>query len=244
MTWKTFYDKVWGDKFGATAGRPNPHRGTDLQKPRFTKVPSYVSGTVVDVVQNSVVGWYVVISIGGGRYIGYCHLRAGTMPKIGAKIKAGDIIGEVAGTGDFTGSAWTGPHIHITETSTPRPSYGPWFDPQPRINENTSTIEREEDEEMKPKLHYYKEHPDGSVLIATHPQLGEYGFQEYRGNSAMEAIERLWGDGVSSANKWNGSLSEYNEFKKQAEAAARIWRVGAASINGGTFAFSGTAVSQ
>lgn len=114
-----FYDPDrWRDEWGITrivnGALTNPHRGHDVAAAPGETVPALRGGRVVLVSELSasrVLGYHVVVDTGKG-FDYYCHLLVGTRPNVGDVLEAGDSVGLVAGWGDYTGTAWTGPHLH------------------------------------------------------------------------------------------------------------------------------------
>lgn len=105
-----FPDKCLTDGFGETAGRDTPHRGTDWGKGTAGKgVIAVNDGVIVENTWNNVLGWVIVLKVGGW-FIGYCHLDAQSMLKVGTLVKSGQRIGTVGNTG----SASRGAHLHAT----------------------------------------------------------------------------------------------------------------------------------
>jgi hypothetical protein len=87
------------------------HHGHDIACAGREKIPCYRGGTVQPWRHSSVVGLTLAIRHGLGDYSGYCHLYNRTA-KPGTVVAAGSFIAEAATWGDFTGSAWLGPHVH------------------------------------------------------------------------------------------------------------------------------------
>lgn len=124
------------DPFGSTAGRDTPHRGADYRRTGGQVVVAYEKCTVVNSdLKSSFLGYSVVAKRArDGAYIGWAHLLVGTRPNAGTVLEAGDPVGVVATFGQYTGSSWTGPHIHTTEGSTEVHIYqGQNSDPNPDI---------------------------------------------------------------------------------------------------------------
>lgn len=90
---------------------PVSHHGHDIACAGRQKVPCYRGGTVQPWKHSSVVGQTIAIRHGLGDYSGYCHL-INRISRAGTVIAAGAFVGEAATWGDFTGSAWSGPHVH------------------------------------------------------------------------------------------------------------------------------------
>ncbi|MGL4178277.1 MAG: M23 family metallopeptidase [Dermatophilaceae bacterium] len=118
---ESFYaESNWGDLFGATAGRPNPHQGLDIQVPRNsrTPVPALRGGPVVLTGTSDCLGNYVVIEAGPGDYDGYSHIYAPIGR--GTQVASGQNVGYTAANGDTVahGTCWGGSHLHLTNSST------------------------------------------------------------------------------------------------------------------------------
>lgn len=244
----TFYDHLWGSPYGdltynGVGRRPNPHRGTDLIKPGGTRVPSYVAGTVASVTKNSVLGWHVTVAVGGGRFVSFCHMRAGSMPKTGTQVRVGDDVGAVAGFGDFTGSAWTGPHIHITETLSMNPGAGPWVDPQPRINATISPAGRTDSEEndMPKVIRRTGNYREWSLIWP--PFIGadagkELGYMTTTSAAVAKEWERAWAQGEGSADMLGAkspsqdNRDDYMRQQAQAREQHKAWKRGMQTVIG------------
>lgn len=157
-TWKhPFPESTITSTFGATRNRKSAHRGVDYAPGVKALIPAVTAGRVELIHWSNVLGWVMVQSCdcsdhtGKGRhYIGYCHLSctkhgpfcAGpklegcTTPfsrlQLHDKIKIGQPVGRVGSTG----SASTGPHLHITlGTKLKSVFYGKVYDIQKFINE-------------------------------------------------------------------------------------------------------------
>nr|WP_240607028.1 M23 family metallopeptidase [Cryobacterium aureum] len=87
------------------------HHGQDIRCAGRQKIPCYRGGTVQPWKHSAVVGQTLAIRHGLGDYSGYCHL-INRIPKAGTVIATGAFVGEAATWGEFTGSAWGGPHVH------------------------------------------------------------------------------------------------------------------------------------
>jgi MYXO-CTERM domain-containing protein len=98
------------DGFGATAGRPNPHRGVDFPQAGGTPIPAIADGVVVNVTSSGCLGNVIVLQHPDGMYSGYAHLQVPSPLAKGTPVKRGDIIGKVGTTGTCT----TGNHLHLT----------------------------------------------------------------------------------------------------------------------------------
>ncbi|BDZ66281.1 M23 family metallopeptidase [Agromyces mangrovi Wang et al. 2018] len=89
------------DGFGSTLPpRTNPHRGLDFPHALGTPVPAYSPGVVVTSQEHPVLGVIVQVKGRNGRFVGYRHLRR-SAPRldVGARVRAGTIIGQVSDTG-------------------------------------------------------------------------------------------------------------------------------------------------
>jgi murein DD-endopeptidase MepM/ murein hydrolase activator NlpD len=101
-----------------------PHSGVDWAKPEGTPIPSISNGTVVLQQWSDVLGNVSVIRTMGKDkalyYVGYCHLKAEGL-KVGTKVKEGDAVGLIGNTG----SASSGPHLHLTVSKQLKGVFGP-----------------------------------------------------------------------------------------------------------------------
>lgn len=138
--WKAIYAPGnWRNGFGVKGPFYDPvvgHRGTDLAAPAGGPLIAWETMTCVENGYSSIVGAYANFRLGDGLFAGVAHLREGTRPDVGAVLQRGSgRIGLAAGHGDRHGSAWTGPHFHITLSGDARAAvgYGPLFDARPRI---------------------------------------------------------------------------------------------------------------
>lgn len=109
-----------------------PHSGVDFAMPEGTPIPAVAQGTIVLQQYSRILGNVTVLRVlaydpKGDRkekelfYVGYCHLKEPGLP-VGTKIwKAEQTIGLVGNTG----SATTGPHVHITVSKQVKGVFGP-----------------------------------------------------------------------------------------------------------------------
>ncbi len=101
-----------------------PHSGTDWAKPEGTAIPAISNGTIVLEQFSKVLGNVSVQRVmdkeGKLWYIGYCHLKASGLP-VGTKVTQGQTIGSVGNTG----SASSGPHLHLTVSKELKGVFGP-----------------------------------------------------------------------------------------------------------------------
>lgn len=87
------------------------HRGLDMNPGVGTEVYSATDGTVVLVGWDGSLGWNVLVQDGGNREYAYGHMIADSSPAdiyVGAKVKQGQLLGQVGCTG-----ICTGPHLHF-----------------------------------------------------------------------------------------------------------------------------------
>jgi len=133
-----FYaEKRWGNRHGikgplyGAAG----HRGHDIKTAAREAVPALRGGKVVYTGRSSVLGPVVVIEVGPGNYDGYAHLY-GLKVETGDHVAQGEIIALTAGVGDYHGTAWLGPHLHITNGALSGSVFaGATRDPAPGIRD-------------------------------------------------------------------------------------------------------------
>lgn len=101
-----------------------PHSGVDWARPEGTPIPSIANGTIVLQQWSDVLGNVSVLRVMGADkklyYVGFCHLKAEGL-KVGTKVKEGETIGLVGNTG----SASSGPHLHMTVSKEIKGVFGP-----------------------------------------------------------------------------------------------------------------------
>ena len=83
------------------------HRGVDYAAPTGTPVMAAGDGTIEMRARNGGYGNTVVLRHGGNVTTLYAHLSRFGTPKLGSRVRQGDIIGYVGSTG-----LATGPHLH------------------------------------------------------------------------------------------------------------------------------------
>jgi murein DD-endopeptidase MepM/ murein hydrolase activator NlpD len=100
-----------GDHFGNLAEYRNgrPHRGQDYAPKAGSLIPSITEGQVIANEWSEVLGWTITQTTTDGKYVLYAHLAEQPKLSKGHKLKLGDAIGKVGSTG----SASTGPHLHL-----------------------------------------------------------------------------------------------------------------------------------
>ncbi|MFT4282378.1 SH3 domain-containing protein [Microbacterium sp.] len=110
-------------------------------------VPALRAGRVVRVRKTSTMGYVVVVQV-GLLFFAYCHLSSQKLPKVGDKVKAGEVIGRLAWSGNprsegYGGTLWNGQHLHLVVTTHADGAYqrvgASYFDPAPLIRD-TLTI--------------------------------------------------------------------------------------------------------
>jgi murein DD-endopeptidase MepM/ murein hydrolase activator NlpD len=89
-----------------------------------TPIPALAKGTIVLNQESKILGHVVVLRIadkqGKAAYIGYCHLKEPGLP-VRTKVKAGETVGLVGNSG----SASSGPHLHMTVSRQIKGVFGP-----------------------------------------------------------------------------------------------------------------------
>jgi murein DD-endopeptidase MepM/ murein hydrolase activator NlpD len=115
-----------------------PHSGVDFAMPVGTPIPALANGTIVLQQESAVLGHVSVLRIMDKEkklaYVGYCHLQKPGL-KVGTKVKEGETVGLVGNTG----SASSGPHLHMTLSREIKGVFGPTtskFDPIQFIKDN------------------------------------------------------------------------------------------------------------
>jgi murein DD-endopeptidase MepM/ murein hydrolase activator NlpD len=133
-------------RYGATANRPNAHRGLDYAVKANSWIPAATAGTIRLNTWSDVLGWVLVHSAWDYKekrtvFVGYSHLKRKSPHKEGGKIAMGQGVG-IQGN---TGSASRGDHLHLTIGPTVRHVFlGVTFDPETfidqMIQENTNAL--------------------------------------------------------------------------------------------------------
>ena len=90
-------------------GRRQFHRGIDYPGRRGTPIIATADGIIDRIDHNNRLGWYVKIDHGHGLHTLYGHLNRKPHGKRGDRIKRGEKIGEMGGTGRSTA-----PHLHYS----------------------------------------------------------------------------------------------------------------------------------
>ena len=126
-----------GDEFGNLAEYRNgrPHRGQDWKAKAGSTVPAITAGAVTANYWSDVLGWVIVQNTADGLHVLYAHLADQPKLSVGHKLKPGDAIGKVGSTG----TAATGPHLHLAIASSKNVAeciYDKLIDPLKHITAN------------------------------------------------------------------------------------------------------------
>ncbi|EST37680.1 hypothetical protein N566_11690 [Streptomycetaceae bacterium MP113-05] len=106
--------------FGAGGGMwENDHTGQDFAAQTGTPVRAVHSGTVKEAGWAGSYGYRIVLELGDGTEVWYCHLSSMNV-SAGSEVGTKDVIGNVGSTGNSTG-----PHLHVEV----RPGGGTPVDP-------------------------------------------------------------------------------------------------------------------
>jgi murein DD-endopeptidase MepM/ murein hydrolase activator NlpD len=136
MTWvHPFPKKTITARFGDTARRETPHRGTDYAPGANALIKATSAGTIRKIAWSDCLGWYVVQSAWAHNrtyYVGHHHLSCKTHgidcrgPKVDGcktpfnRLKVGDKVaqGKAIGRVGNSGSCSRGAHDHVTLSKT------------------------------------------------------------------------------------------------------------------------------
>lgn len=154
MTWRHPFSKDnITSRFGETARRTSPHRGTDYAPKANALIPAVADGTVRKIGWSDCLGWYMIQTAWADNktwYVGYNHLSCKTHginckgPKASGcstpfyRLKVGDKLtkGKAAGRVGNTGKCSRGAHLHLTLSRSIRGnSYGKVYDIEKFIDE-------------------------------------------------------------------------------------------------------------
>jgi murein DD-endopeptidase MepM/ murein hydrolase activator NlpD len=99
-----------GTAFGVIdAAHPNGHRGCDFNGvPEGTELLAIADATVVNILFSKALGNIITLQV-GDKFFSYCHMQRPTRLKLKDKVKAGDVVGLLGNTG----TASSGPHLHL-----------------------------------------------------------------------------------------------------------------------------------
>ena len=89
------------------------HRGLDFIAPMGARVRAVASGTITRVGWSDNLGNYVILLDQQGIFWGFNHLSDTKKMSHGKRVRQGQVIGLVGSTG----SASTGPHLHLTASN-------------------------------------------------------------------------------------------------------------------------------
>lgn len=134
-----YHPNRWRNRFGVKGRHYGPagHRGHDIAAVAGTPVPVLRPGSVVLVGKSSILGWYVVVEVAQRVFDGYCHV----VPTVNRGEWVTGTVGRVAGWGDYHGSAWEGPHLHMTTGPTTTSVHtGIVYDPAPIITAQLTAL--------------------------------------------------------------------------------------------------------
>lgn len=99
--------------WGADRG-DHSHKGVDLPARSGTPIHAIGAGTVAVVrYQPGGAGHYAILSHGGGVFSVYMHMLRPTPLRVGARVAANQVIGNVGATGNATTSSGPHPHLHF-----------------------------------------------------------------------------------------------------------------------------------
>ena len=102
---------TYGDGFGAGRG----HEGQDVFSRCGRKLIAVYSGKIQRVAWHSAAGNYVVLDVdGSGKDYAYMHLEKKAIPREGAKVGRGEVLGHVGDTGNASGC-----HLHFEMWTAP-----------------------------------------------------------------------------------------------------------------------------
>jgi len=163
-------------RFGATAGRKSPHRGTDYAAKRGSKalIRAATAGEIVNIFYSKCLGWVCVQRTDDDNlYVGYSHLYCNKHNttecdgkdhedgstcmknlKVGHKVKINQPVGRQGNSGTCS----KGDHVHVTIHKTPDPRWAKTFDFEKFVNQKITAWEKnelqrkkeEEKEKVKP----------------------------------------------------------------------------------------------
>lgn len=100
-----------GTAFGVIdKAHPKGHRGDDFNGVKEgTPLKAINDGVIALNMFSLILGNVTVLRVGLWFY-GYCHMKNASVLPVGTKVKSGDVVGYLGNTG----SASSGPHLHMT----------------------------------------------------------------------------------------------------------------------------------
>lgn len=137
-----FEKKTITSRFGETARRKSPHRGTDYAPGVNEIIPSVTAGKVTKIFYSKCLGWVCEVKANdGGYYVGYAHLNCAKHGpecdgkdhkrdtcmknlKVGDRVEMGQPVGRVGNSGTCS----RGAHLHLTISKRSDPRWAPVFD--------------------------------------------------------------------------------------------------------------------
>ncbi|SRR6266511_345548 len=97
------------DTWGAARSGGRTHQGTDIMAPSGAKELAYTDGVISREHTNTLGGIVLYLQGDNGDEYYYAHL-SGYAVRVGARVKAGQVISYVGNTGD---ARYTAPHLHF-----------------------------------------------------------------------------------------------------------------------------------
>jgi murein DD-endopeptidase MepM/ murein hydrolase activator NlpD len=127
-----------GDPYGATAGRANPHRGTDISPDGGGPCKAIAAGVLVSDWFTPGLGNVAVIAHADGKFSGYAHLAAESPRTIGTRIERGEAFATIGNTGTLS----RGRHLHLTVATSMAGAAGGFdvLDPMAWINAHSAAL--------------------------------------------------------------------------------------------------------
>lgn len=195
-------------RYGATARRKSPHRGTDYAGKKKILIRAVTDGVIEKIFYSKCLGWVCVQKTDDdGVYVGYSHLYCNKHDttecdgkdhendtcmknlKVGDKVKIGQPVGRQGNSGDCS----KGDHVHVTVHKTPDPRYAKTWDIEKFIDQkikawekNDATQKRSQEKEEKELLESpQKAKPRSSKVVA--PEKGDKPSESIWG-----LVSQLW----------------------------------------------------
>lgn len=186
-----------GGHFGAPRGGTT-HAGQDISNPSGTAIYAAAAGTVIRRGTNVLTGRTgngIVIQHSGGRYTYYGHLNAFRVAQ-GAKVSAGQRIGDMGTTGNVTG-----PHLHF---ETHNGSLGAIVNPVPfmaargvDLKGGWSTLDPGSQGARVRAIQYLLNQRGNSLVID-----GDYGTKSVNAMKSFQSGAGLVADGQVGPKTW------------------------------------------